>query len=301
MIRHIELRNFQKWKSLVLDLDPQITVLVGPTDVGKSAVIRALRWLCLNRPGGEEFRRFGSKLTKVRVTLLDGTTVQRIRSNTRNEYWVDDKVFRAFGTSVPVPVQEALGLTDSNFQSQMDSVFWFSLGPGQLSREINDVVDLSAMDTALATAAANHRFVKTGAAYIESRLPRLQAQVAGLSWEPNVATHFAKCEATYAVLQTVVNRRKMVARCVEEIEVVATALGKRNDPDTSMLQPAIKLVNQRDTTRNKLAQVISILENLKSVETSLCQVRVGLKRTQTEISKIDRCPLCSTPTPFKPS
>lgn len=41
MIRRIVLRNFQNHRRLRIDLDPRVTTVVGPSDAGKSAVVRA--------------------------------------------------------------------------------------------------------------------------------------------------------------------------------------------------------------------------------------------------------------------
>ena len=50
MIKSIHLRNFQRHKKLDIDLSEGVNVIVGPSDIGKTAILRALYWLRFNRP-----------------------------------------------------------------------------------------------------------------------------------------------------------------------------------------------------------------------------------------------------------
>ena len=44
-IKKIILQNFQSHKYSIVELDEQLNVIVGPSDSGKSAIIRALKWV----------------------------------------------------------------------------------------------------------------------------------------------------------------------------------------------------------------------------------------------------------------
>src|SRR6266480_1075955 len=79
----IELNDFQAHKKVLVELSPTITTIRGPTDTGKSAILRALRWACLNDIAGEEFIREGQKQTTVIVRVQAGDVervIRRIRS-----------------------------------------------------------------------------------------------------------------------------------------------------------------------------------------------------------------------------
>jgi len=85
-LKKLVLENFQVHPKLSLDLDPHITCIIGPSDVGKSAVIRALRWLCQNVPDGAEFIRDGTK--QAIVTLqADGKTIIHPRHRKQLPTW----------------------------------------------------------------------------------------------------------------------------------------------------------------------------------------------------------------------
>ena len=149
MLERLTIENFQAHSKLDLKLDPAVTTIVGPSDAGKSAVIRALIWLATNRPLGDSFIRDGE--TRARVSLLvDSRWIVRTRGKSENTYSIDGEELKAFGNEVPSEVSQLLNLSPINLQHQHDSPFWFSETAGEVSRQLNQIVDLSIIDRTLA-------------------------------------------------------------------------------------------------------------------------------------------------------
>lgn len=69
----VEIENFQSIKKLTLDLG-QFTVLVGASDQGKTAIIRAIESVFTN-PAGQSRVRKGASLCTVRLDFDDGSWV----------------------------------------------------------------------------------------------------------------------------------------------------------------------------------------------------------------------------------
>lgn len=117
-IKSIELQNFQSHvKTIIEPARPGfLTVITGPSDSGKTAIIRALKWLFYNQPQGAEFTRTGAKLVRVAVDYVGGVTVVRERTASTNRYKIlqpgteKPQVFEGFGASVPLEIQEVTGI-----------------------------------------------------------------------------------------------------------------------------------------------------------------------------------------------
>ena len=60
MIQSIRLINFQSHKDSFIEFSPNDTVLIGTSNSGKTAVLRALDWILKNRPLGTSFIRHGA-------------------------------------------------------------------------------------------------------------------------------------------------------------------------------------------------------------------------------------------------
>jgi DNA repair exonuclease SbcCD ATPase subunit len=168
VIECLILRGFQAHDKLVLNPDPGVTTIIGPSDSGKSSIIRALRWLALNQPSGDSFIRWGAKRAKVKL-LVDGQTVVRERGP-ENLYSLDARDFKSFGNDVPGPISSLLGMGEINFQGQYDGPFWLSNTAGEVSRHLNGIVGLEIIDRVLSELRSRIRKESTNVELIEGRL-----------------------------------------------------------------------------------------------------------------------------------
>lgn len=113
-IKRIKLENFQSHVDTEIALSEGLTVILGPTDQGKSAIIRALKWVLYNEPRGSDFITVGCKTCRVSLEMTDGTVITRERDGNKNRYILkkgdEEQVFEGFGANVPAEVIQAHGI-----------------------------------------------------------------------------------------------------------------------------------------------------------------------------------------------
>lgn len=160
------LENFQSHAHTELELSPGLTVIVGESDRGKSALIRALRWLFFNEPRGADFIRAGESECRVTAVFADGTSITRERSTgrNRNRYIVsrpgeEEKIFEGFGQEVPAEVTALHGVRPVgldgdlalilNLAAQLDPPFLLSAVGGVRARAIGRLHGVHLVDAAL--------------------------------------------------------------------------------------------------------------------------------------------------------
>lgn len=181
-ITEIKIQNFQAHESLDINLDPSITTIVGRSDRGKSAVIRALRFACLNKPRGSSFVKKGKKGTLVTI-VAGGQVIKRKRTKSKNTYKLNTEEYKAFGTGiVPDPIKTILKVSDTNFQSQHDPPFLLADTPGQISKRINQIINLGGVDQALAFIGQHVRKAKSEKDFTEERLKEAEQSQEELRW-----------------------------------------------------------------------------------------------------------------------
>ena len=95
--------NFQSWANFELDING-LTVIVGRSSKGKSALFRAIRGLFRNELASEYIRQGTEELQLTAVA--DGKTVTGIRSTKGTKYQIGDKKFAKLGGNIP---EEASG------------------------------------------------------------------------------------------------------------------------------------------------------------------------------------------------
>ena len=209
-IERLQIRNFQRHENLKVVLDPQVTAIVGPSDAGKSSLLRAIRWLALNRPRGDGFIRTGEKQADANL-WVDDHKLRRHRGK-ENNYKIDDTVLEAFGTDVPRQVSDLLSMDETNFAGQHDPPFWFSLTPGEVARKLNEIIDLSVIDKTQADLAAKWRAAEAERNVAKSRLSQATEQRDGMSYVPAMAARLDELTALEGENE---RRARDLARVVE--------------------------------------------------------------------------------------
>jgi len=143
MLTRIELTNFMSHESTVIEPAPGLTVLTGPNNCGKSAVVAALQILCHNEPSTYVLRH-GEKECAIRVDSDDGHVIEWRRRNSPS-YTIDGKLFdRLRGTGLPDELHAALRLPkvdagnetdfDVHFGTQKAPVFLLNSSPANAAR-----------------------------------------------------------------------------------------------------------------------------------------------------------------------
>lgn len=126
-VSKVELYNFQSHKKTIIDKFGDFNVFLGPTDSGKSAIIRAIKWCLYNYPDGNEFIRQGESFAEVTVHFNDGTAIKRRKSKKENRYelFKDNEsvlILESFGQG---PVQEVVnfhGMREVDFFGRKQSL-----------------------------------------------------------------------------------------------------------------------------------------------------------------------------------
>ena len=160
-IEKIILVNFQSHVYSELRLSRGVNVIVGPSDSGKTAIMRALRWNMFNDPSGVEFVREGESEVSVTVRFQNNVEVERRRSRSKNQYILrrpdeEELVFEGFGKNVPAEIEEAIGikkimLDDKkalplNFSDQLDGPFLLQETDAYKAQAIGRMVGVDLLD-----------------------------------------------------------------------------------------------------------------------------------------------------------
>lgn len=154
-IEKVKLANVLSHKDTEVEVGRRLTVFTGPSDSGKSSVMRGLCQLFENRPAGinlisHKAKRGEPSATEVWGRRDDGAPfcIARIRSASRNEYEVDGTTLKAFGAGVPEEVVQIANLSEHAFQHQSGGHFLLSSTAGEVARVIGHTVGLEQIDSA---------------------------------------------------------------------------------------------------------------------------------------------------------
>lgn len=273
MIESIRLTNFQSHRDTHLDFHPGVNVLIGPSDTGKTAIMRALRWVVFNRPLGDAFRSWWSveqrDPTAVTLKLPGDVVVRRVRSESDNLYEINGEQFIA--KEIPPEVSSALNIGEINVQGQMDNVFLLSQSPGEVARYLNRVIDLEQIDTALFNIAKRQRDERAELARWQGARGRLEEDLEAYDWLPEAEGELEQLEAFD---RTLVHLKAAIVRgegLLEDVQSEEHSLSRYRDVDDmdaelAELESAQRTIGEG---RDKIDRLQPLLRNVKSYEHSL--------------------------------
>jgi exonuclease SbcC len=258
VISKLVIRGFQRHRKLTLDLSPGITTIVGPSDSGKSSILRALRWLLLNEtPRG---RVVHWDLSKVSVELwVDGRRIRRVRGK-KNSYYLDGRKYSAFGRAVPKEIAELLNVSSLNFQDQHERAFWFTLSAGEVSKQLNSIVDLQVVDSTLSNLSSMLRKNRTTQEVVRERVEEAEQTQKRLARAEEAHQALLKLEKDHERLQQLESQVEELEKLQAQLEELSQA-GKELGRVESLAQRVAELDDRRDSL-SKLGARVKRLESL---------------------------------------
>ena len=204
MIQQLEIHNFQSHENSTLAFGPGVNILVGDTDSGKSAIIRALGWVLTNKPRGQAYRTYDSDKTTVSVLFADGNKVERFVSNQENGYRINEETpLLAIGTGVPEEVERVLNFQPLNLQKQLDSPFLIANTPGDVANHFNKVSNLELIDASRKHIEALYRKTKQDIERHEKQQNEIVDSITSL-------TYITNADEELIIIETLQEKQKMV-------------------------------------------------------------------------------------------
>lgn len=261
MLEQLSLINFEAHEQDTYQFSPTVTSLVGPTDSGKSSIVRCLRWVCLNTPVGTPFLRWGADFVRA-VLKFDGHTLVR-RAGDKNIYKLDKAKSAAFGRSVPPDIEKLLNVSELNFQQQIEGPFWLSQSAPQVSRALNAVIDLGVIDDVMAYIASKAREAKAAVTLTEERREAAKKEKEALAHVPRLGKLFAQVEVAEAEQERIKGREALLYTLVQQVKALDRQAGKAKQlADMAIAaQEAASKASEAQRRRKALFDVVSWLRN----------------------------------------
>jgi exonuclease SbcC len=168
MLEYIDITNFKNHEKQRIEFDKYVTVLIGPNGAGKSAIIQALKWAFLNKPNGLDFLSWDAKTVRVEVGIDKQKVIRK--KGKENLYFINKQKYTAFGNDIPESIQKLTNIDAVNFQSQLDSPFWFFQTAGEVAKELNQIVNLGLIDKTFGNISSELKAVRSVLSVCEDRL-----------------------------------------------------------------------------------------------------------------------------------
>ena len=308
MIKNLTLKNFEAHKNSTLEFVPGVNVIAGPSDFGKSSIIRSLGLVLLNRPQGLSYVRNTADDTKTRTVVaagFDDCEITRVRSTADNYYTLNGQQMKAMGASVPDEIVQAARMTELNIQFQFSRKFQhylLSLSSGEVARYLNSLLGLDIIDETIkkvtsvaSTADLDHK------TYLK-KADEINDEISKLEWVPEAMELLDEADKLKSELDAHKEIYEKINTAYVSCKTLEAAL-KNKEARLENLDTNFEIVR---TLKKKIEaakkEALSIRKYITSVSKAEERVRVSKQElTETEAAyealnkTIKRCPTCKRP------
>lgn len=214
-IEKLELKNFQSHAYTEIDFDRGLNVILGNSDSGKTAIIRAIKWVLYNEPRGDYFIRQGEREVSVKITLSTGAIIQRYRTPSKNGYFIvkpdgEEQRFESFGSNIPKEVTDLTRIYPVSFEknknsilniaSQLEGPFLLDESSSTRASAIGRLIGVNYIDDALRNVRKDSLKINSELADLENRKDSLEEDL----------SKFDYLESYKKIYKTIVSYREKI-------------------------------------------------------------------------------------------
>jgi len=301
MLQRLRLFNFQSHQKTEFEFSPNVNVVTGASDSGKSTVIRGLQWVFDNRPPGDAIKNWYSQerdKIAVDIDFFELTSLRKERLKGKSRYVIGDEIFEAIKQDVPEEVSTLANLSECNIQSQHEPYFFLNDTPGEVARKLNDLVGLNIIDTIFRNLDSRIRRVSSDIRTSTSTITNLKEELESLAHVDALYDEVVELEELVKKAEELGKETEVLKNLIFhldqiEIELATISYPFEAEEQTSTLLVEIKKFGESQKECDILTGLISSLlvssDDLK-VETDwlecepLCVELFNLLKEQDEVA-----------------
>ena len=254
-IKKVELHNFQSHEYTEMEFDRGLNVILGNSDVGKTAILRAIKWALYNEPKGDYFIRQGEKDVSCKVTFSNGVIVERLKTPSKNSYFLVDASgnemrFEGFGIDVPKEITDVTNMykvsldnsnnkTILNIAEQLDGPFLLNDQASLRASAIGRLIGVNYVDDALRTVVRDNKRTNQEIVELIKNKEDLKKQLDEFSYIKEYKEKFEKITRIRNKIKTLQDRLELISKLKENLDKNRIEL-----EDVSNLVEKFKSLNQ---------------------------------------------------------
>ncbi len=277
-ISKIVLENFQGFERGEFNLSPNLNILVGVSNVGKSSVARALSLVLYNQ-WDKSWVRYGAKFCRITLETSTGVVVVREKGDKVNRYilrfpGVPEQLFESFGTSTPEQIQQALKIhevqidtTDKlnlNLAGQMDALFLLSQTGSYRAKVLGKLSGATYLDHAIRELNKDKRRITAEKDAKDLETGELKGQVDKFGALESFSEVISNLEARLVSLAAAEQRVEQIRSLLERIKALRDSWTREHAKAEILSAFDLSLIEQLPPKVNKIKAISLLLGKIAS-------------------------------------
>lgn len=213
-------------RETVIEPAEGVTLLLGPNNCGKSAVVEALKVLSGNE-GGDWFIRHHANETSIELEIVEsGGEKHRIawtkKVGTGGWYEIDDRKFERLNRHVPPELLEILKLREvegihPHFGDQKDSLFLINRSAPEVSKFFSSGTDISLLMRMQQELSTEKRDARKDQTRVRAERDRFVRHEKVLEPVPELEVRLQEADRAHRELESAIEKQKQVRKTVPQL------------------------------------------------------------------------------------
>jgi DNA repair ATPase RecN len=308
LIQSIKAINFQSLQDVEVEFG-KLTVIVGASSSGKSALTRAMKAVTSNSLDSDNITK-GSKKSAVSLKTENATVTIERETGHSSVYKIakssgEESSYPKSNRQVPTEVTEVLGISPStkevesiNFAGQFDTPYLLKEGASAVARVLGELTNVSTIFAAVREAS---RRAKNASGLVNLRKKdqsKLLDQISHYADVGNQAKAISYAEGMFAEAMKL---DAQIARLTELLQAATTASealsGIKEIPELPDTTDLLKAQKNLLTYKTILREVAASRQLMAKQDTSIEQAQSAILRAEEELhstlAAAGKCPTCN--------
>lgn len=318
MLTKLHIINFQSHKDLTVEFTNGFNCIVGTTNIGKSAIVRSLRWLLFN-DRFKDFISHGENFCEVTAWFDNGVILKKYQKGTTRRYTLTVQgiplEFNNFGDSVPLEIQRAIGYKDFilddkesinlNVKSQHDPLFLLTKSGSYRAKALNALVNMNLIDLAMKNLGVDNKRLTKEQEDLQNELQQLKIDLksfSNLESREHLLNELKGLNDKLKVLQGDLTKFTTVLKGIEDYKLRKSLWKSKNEVYKSIDISKVDEFEKLFETSKKFTEVLNkineytfrkskVKDKKSSAENTL---NVSKKSLLSCIIEMKKCPVCTS-------
>lgn len=286
-LKKLQLNNFQSHRNTVLEFSEGLNCITGSSHVGKSALVRGLKFLLFNE-FDKKYVTWGEDICSVKALFDNGIELTRERNGSINRYVLKkdkvEDVFENFGTDVPKKIIDVLQIYKAQFDAdkfvnlnimeQHDNFFLLNESDTFRAKAIGSLIGLHYVDSATRSLLAD---IKENKALKVSLEKNIEDRKKNLDCFKEICNY----EQVYQVSIDLLKKIKDLNENLKKLEVVQQDIVNFQQKQKSF---DLSVERYKNFDENKAERLFDILKEADKLESLIYEI-ISFERKATDFKE----------------
>jgi len=300
MIKSLQIRNYQSHKDSKFEFSNGINIIIGNSDSGKTAILRAIDLLINNKPDGIDFITHSENECQVNVET-NNNIISRIKGK-NNLYKLNNDEFKALGKGVvPEEIKNVINFDDLNLQKQFDNHFLLSNSSGEVARILNKIIKLDIIDNVLSKCESKKRGSKRKVEIIENEIKNFQDDLKNYDWLKQAENLINKVIILQDKYDNLMEKTKQIENLIIQLNFINKQIKKYNNllENKDFLNKINEKVKKYNSLIEKRDNLKKLKDNFVFIKKRIKDCGLTIKEERNKLNKILKddfiCPIFEKP------